>query len=435
MIDIAHGTETIGYLAIEPGTETWNSLAYEAQTTGAQFTEIFSPISFCQSYSTSPCFVGSLSNFGSSNNAHLCYHNLSTVSIDLKIEEDTTRAPEIFHEEQSVSYLVIGGQGILTSIRTSIGDDQTKSFIVSVTETGSVKDLNVTLNVRHPHLEDVDVFLETPDGTTVKLFTDVGGIGEILTGTMLDDEATQSIDSGSAPYSGRFQLEGLLCAFRGKTVMGTWTLHVTNNTANGEAGAIVGASLDIEPASALIGNLNHDSRLDADDIDLLFANLGSTEPTFDLDHEGDADKVNVDELVLNIMGKRYGDVDLDYDVDITDFNRLISNLGPLGSNEVARWGHGNFDGEGNVDIRDFNQIVLNFTRVGHPAFPVGNLLFSSAAEFDSAGTVVQQASRANSASTPGDSFVSTQPSTEPARPLANELSEGDVSHGAHGKIA
>ena len=113
------------------------------------------------------------------------------------------------------------------------------------------------------------------------------------------------------------------------------------------------------------GNLNHDSELDADDIDLLFASLGSGHAMYDVDHDGDSDVADVDHLVLNIMGKRYGDADLDNDVDITDFNALVKHYDPTGNSAVNGWAAGNFNGDNAIDITDFNVLATNFAPLGY----------------------------------------------------------------------
>ena len=359
-------TETIGYLAIEPGAGTWNSLPYEAQTSGAQITNNFSTLQFSQTFTTVPGFVGALSSFNGVDNAHLRYQDLNIVGVDLFVEEDTTVDTELMHSAESVDYLAIGGAGPLTALATSLAEGQAETFTINVMESGTVNDVNVKISLQHQRLEDLDVFLEAPDGTLVELLTDVGGNGNYLTGTVLDDGATESITVGAAPFTGPYQPEGLLRDFQGKSLVGTWTLHVTDDTINGDTGTLVGTSLAIELAPVVTGNVTYDSQLDADDIDLLFAALGSADPVYDLDEDGDADDGDVDELVLNIMGKRYGDVDLDQDVDISDFRRLVRHFDPLGTNGFASWRWGNFDGDGNVDIDDFNQLALNFAPLGYP---------------------------------------------------------------------
>jgi subtilisin-like proprotein convertase family protein len=108
--------------------------------------------------------------------------------------------------------------------------------------TGIVKDLNVRLTIDQPDPnktmwdDDMDVFLVSPTGTRVELFTDVGGSGQDFTNTLLDDEATKSITTGAAPFnsstSGSYQPEGKLSDFDGEDPNGTWILQVTDDEGN-----------------------------------------------------------------------------------------------------------------------------------------------------------------------------------------------------------
>ncbi len=95
--------------------------------------------------------------------------------------------------------------------------------------TGSIADVNITLNISHDWDSDLDVFLISPTGTRVELFTDVGGIDNNFTNTKLDDEAATSITVGTAPFTGTFKPEKLLSAFDTQNPNGTWKLEVTDD--------------------------------------------------------------------------------------------------------------------------------------------------------------------------------------------------------------
>ena len=107
-------------------------------------------------------------------------------------------------------------------------------------------------------------------------------------------------------------------------------------------------------------NVNFDSQVDAGDIDLIFANFGSLYATYDLDRDSDTDQGDVDELVLNVIGTRYGDANLDHDVDFSDFRRLTTHFDPLAKNPNNGWSQGNFNGDQTIDITDFNLLAANF---------------------------------------------------------------------------
>lgn len=65
---------------------------------------------------------------------------------------------------------------------------------------GTIQDVNVLVSMTHTWDEDLDVFLISPTGTRVELFTDVGLGLDNFTATTLDDEAVTAITSGSAPF-------------------------------------------------------------------------------------------------------------------------------------------------------------------------------------------------------------------------------------------
>ncbi|HZN68882.1 MAG TPA: proprotein convertase P-domain-containing protein [Tepidisphaeraceae bacterium] len=91
---------------------------------------------------------------------------------------------------------------------------------------GTVSDVNVTLNITHPYVSDLAVYLISPTGTRVRLLQDVGGAGDNFTNTTLDDEASQSINLGAAPFTGRYRPQQSLSLVDGQTIDGTWRLEV-----------------------------------------------------------------------------------------------------------------------------------------------------------------------------------------------------------------
>ena len=77
------------------------------------------------------------------------------------------------------------------------------------------------------------------------------------------------------------------------------------------------------------------------------------------------DQSDVDELVLEIIGSRYGDVDLDLNVDIIDFNALVMYFDPTAENGFHAWSVGNFDGDSNIDITDILRMTMNYAPLGY----------------------------------------------------------------------
>ncbi len=130
----------------------------------------------------------------------------------------------------------------------SIADNNILNEAVSnidVPSSFTVSDLNVNIDIEHTAVEDLDVWVESPEGTTVALTLTESG--ENFEGTIFDDEADDPIDDGSAPYTGRWQVDSNLIGqslsdFDGEDAEGTWKLHV-RDTNSGDVGFIEGWGL------------------------------------------------------------------------------------------------------------------------------------------------------------------------------------------------
>ena len=114
----------------------------------------------------------------------------------------------------------------------------TISLYVDVAGIRRLDDIDVYLDITHTFDDDLDVFLISPSGTTVELFTDIGSSGDDFTATVLDDEAADAIadfdDSANAPFTGSWQPEGSLSDFDGEDPTGTWTLEITDDAGGDE---------------------------------------------------------------------------------------------------------------------------------------------------------------------------------------------------------
>ncbi len=91
-----------------------------------------------------------------------------------------------------------------------------------------ITDVDVMFNITHTWVSDLDVWLTSPAGTRILLFSDVGGSGDNFTGTTLDDDALTSISSGSAPFTGTYRPADPLATFNGTNPNGTWTLEIVD---------------------------------------------------------------------------------------------------------------------------------------------------------------------------------------------------------------
>ena len=114
------------------------------------------------------------------------------------------------------------------------------------------------------------------------------------------------------------------------------------------------------------GDFSGDGLVDATDIDQLYDEVYASKNSarFDLTGDGQVNQDDVNELVLNILGTRFGDTDLDGDVDAIDLNRLAVNWRRT---DATSWEQADFNGDGKVDSNDLNEITANWEAVAEPA--------------------------------------------------------------------
>lgn len=106
----AHTTETIGYIALEQKVGQLNNKPFEVQRTGEAVTDEWFTIPFEQNYD-SPQFLAAMQTFNGPDPAHIRYRNLSSTSVEIKIEEETSTDDETNHGgAEVVGYAVFEGE-------------------------------------------------------------------------------------------------------------------------------------------------------------------------------------------------------------------------------------------------------------------------------------------------------------------------------------
>jgi hypothetical protein len=107
----------------------------------------------------------------------------------------------------------------------------------------------------------------------------------------------------------------------------------------------------------LSGDFNHNSILDAADIDLLSTAVRSQSANlmFDLNLDGSVNQADREFWVQSRVGTYFGDADLDGEVQFADFLLLADGFGHVGG-----WSSGDFDGDGEVRFQDFLILSNNF---------------------------------------------------------------------------
>jgi subtilisin-like proprotein convertase family protein len=118
----------------------------------------------------------------------------------------------------------------------SILDLQTINIPVNVS--GLPSNINITsfgleqvcINLTHTYLADIDVSLVSPDGTVVTLIANIGGGDDDFQNTCLRADASNTLATGAAPFSGTFKPMGQMgLVNNGQNPNGTWYLRITDN--------------------------------------------------------------------------------------------------------------------------------------------------------------------------------------------------------------
>ncbi|MEI6122016.1 MAG: CotH kinase family protein [Bacteroidota bacterium] len=117
--------------------------------------------------------------------------------------------------------------------------------------------VSVCINITHTYDSDLNAQLQSPDGTTILLFSGVGGGDDNFTNTCFNDNAAQAISAGTAPFSGQFQPMDILGNINeGQNGNGQWKLIIIDTYAQ-DAGSLISWSITF--GSGATGPLTVDS--------------------------------------------------------------------------------------------------------------------------------------------------------------------------------
>ena len=196
--------------------------------------------------------------------------------------------------------LVTNSSCYYTGVNTnkSIGpdaDDVTTSGI-NYTHDFIITDIDVTINIDHTNDSDLDIYIISPTGERVELSTDNGGTGDNYIDTVFDDDATDLITAGSAPFTSTYKPEGSLADFNGLIASGIWTLEITDDE-NSNSGILNGWSINIcgTTAAGVFDNI-------VDASDLIIKSLGDNHFIVSLTNEKYTDKLTI--KVYDLLGNK-----------------------------------------------------------------------------------------------------------------------------------
>jgi gliding motility-associated-like protein len=98
---------------------------------------------------------------------------------------------------------------------------------------------SVCFTIIHPNVDELEILLKAPDGTTVPLSIQNGGTGNNYTNTCFTATAATSIKFGSAPFTGSFIPEGYLGSVNnGQNANGVWSICIQDRRNGGNSGSL-----------------------------------------------------------------------------------------------------------------------------------------------------------------------------------------------------
>ncbi|MBC7835204.1 MAG: S8 family serine peptidase [Phycisphaerales bacterium] len=161
----------------------------------------------------------------------------STGTYNLVIDLDATSTESVTYASSTIVTIPVTGVA---------------SSSVFIPDIRNVVDVNITVNIDHDYIGDLQVRLLSPSGKSVDLILNRGGSGNDLTNTRFDDGGVLAIVAGLPPFSGTFRAEELLSQLSGDSAAGTWTLQVLDSVAL-NSGRILGWQLDLVLENAISG--------------------------------------------------------------------------------------------------------------------------------------------------------------------------------------
>ncbi|MEO1110736.1 MAG: DUF5801 repeats-in-toxin domain-containing protein, partial [Pseudomonadota bacterium] len=184
------------------------------------------------------------------------------------------------------------------------GSSGTIFSVIEVPDAGTIQDINVSIEMQHGFIGDLDVFLISPDGTQIELMQwDRNREGSVDGTVSFDDDASTSIDDAGSnivgtwrPADDNFNMDFL----EGRDQSGIWILEISDRL-DGDAGLLTSWTLEIQSGVSAV--------VDEDDLSLA---RGDTV-------DGNNDQVTGDNDVIT-------NVALDDDSDPTT---VFGNLGVL----------------------------------------------------------------------------------------------------------
>lgn len=110
-----HSQESVGWLAIEPGTGSSDGFNFKAGRRGNHINHNWGKIHYDLGTDSTPNLFASVSSYRGGDSVGLRYRNLGVSNVQIKLEEDRSFDSEIAHVKESVDFFAIAGTGSLSA--------------------------------------------------------------------------------------------------------------------------------------------------------------------------------------------------------------------------------------------------------------------------------------------------------------------------------
>ncbi len=124
-----------------------------------------------------------------------------------------------------------------TDMPKNIPDNTTAGVtsVINVLDDFTITDVNVSIDISHTWIRDLQIYLKAPDGTEVLIYDrscDGGTVGRVNINAVFDDASSSTIcDAVDPAISGITKPDNMLSAFNTLSSFGEWTLKVIDNAA------------------------------------------------------------------------------------------------------------------------------------------------------------------------------------------------------------
>ena len=160
--------------------------------------------------------------------------------------------------------------------------------VININFDAPILDLNVLVDLTHSWLEDLSLYLISPNGDRYLLSSAQGGSSDDYTQTIFDQEATISINDGSAPFTGTYRPTQDFSLLYGTSSRGQWRLLVLDQFKN-DTGRLLEFEIDLCVEGVIELNSDNDSFVDSEDNCPLITN----EDQSDIDNNGIGDVCDI----------------------------------------------------------------------------------------------------------------------------------------------